>query len=268
MQQLAERRADIDHLIIETSGLALPKPLVQAFNWPTIKHAFTVDAVVTVVDGPAAAAGQFAENPTAVESQRRADPNLDHESPLHELFEDQLGSADLVVLSKSDLMTEAQARAVEALVREEVPPAVKIVRAERGQLDLSVLLGLQASAEDHIHLRPDHHSGHVNENGEHQHDHDDFDSLAIELPVVDKSKLLATLQTLVTQQSIYRVKGFASLADRPMRMVVQGVGQRFETYFDRHWREGENRRTTIVLIGEDLDRSTIQTALAGAAVAK
>ena len=267
MQQLAERRADIDHLIIETSGLALPKPLVQAFNWPTIKQAFTVDAVVTVVDGPAAAAGQFAEDPSAVESQRRADPNLDHESPLHELFEDQLGSADLVVLSKSDLMSEEQSRAVEGVIRAEIPAAVKIVRAERGQLDLNVLLGLQAASEDHIHLRPDHHSGQVGESGEHEHDHDAFDSIAVELPVVDKPKLLAALQSLVERHVIYRVKGFASLPDRPMRMVIQGVGKRFETYFDRHWVEGERRRTHIVLIGADLDRPTIEAALAGAAIA-
>ena len=266
MQQLAERRADIDHLIIETSGLALPKPLVQAFNWPTIKHAFTVDAVVTIVDGPAAAAGQFAENPTAVESQRRADPNLDHESPLHELFEDQLGSADLVVLSKSDLMSEDQCREVEVVIRAEIPPAVKIVRAQHGRLDLQVLIGRQAASEDHIHLRADHHSGQVGEDGEHEHNHEAFDSFVIQLPVVDKAKLLAALQSLVESQAIYRVKGFASLPDRPMRLVVQGVGKRFDTYFDRHWADGETRRTHLVLIGEDLDRSAIQAALVGAAI--
>jgi cobalamin biosynthesis protein CobW len=266
MQQLAERRADIDHLIIETSGLALPKPLVQAFNWPTIKHAFTVDAVVTVVDGPAAAAGQFAEDPKAVESQRRADPNLDHESPLHELFEDQLGSADLVVLSKSDLMSEVQSREVEGVIRAEIPPAVKIVRAQHGQLDLQVLIGLHAASEEHIHLRPDHHSGQVGEDGEHEHNHDAFDSIVVELPVVDKLKLLAALQALVEDQAIYRVKGFASLPDRPMRLVIQGVGRRFETYFDRHWAEGETRRTHIVLIGEHLDQPAIQAALAGASI--
>jgi len=266
MQQLAERRADIDHLLIETSGLALPKPLVQAFNWPTIKHAFTVDAVVTVVDGPATASGQFAASPAAVELQRRADPNLDHESPLHELFEDQLGAADLVVLSKSDLMTAEQGRAVEGLIREEIPAAVKIVRSEHGRLDLNVLIGIQAASEDHIHLRPDHHSGSIGADGEHDHNHDAFDSVVVELPAVDKQRLLDTLQSLVAANAIYRIKGFASLPDKPMRMVIQGVGRRFDTYFDRRWKEGEARRTTIVLIGEDLDPPALNAALAGAAV--
>jgi cobalamin biosynthesis protein CobW len=141
MEQLVERREQIDHVLIETSGLALPKPLVQAFNWPSIKNAFTVDAVVTVVDGPAAASGQFAANPQAVDEQRRADPNLDHESPLHELFEDQLASADLVILNKTDLMNDAQQSAVETLIRGEIPAGVKIVPATMGQLDLHACSG-------------------------------------------------------------------------------------------------------------------------------
>jgi len=261
MEQLAERRGEFDHLIIETSGLALPKPLVQAFNWPSIKNAFTVDAVVTVVDGPATAAGQFAENPVAVDAQRRADPNLDHESPLHELFEDQLGSADLVVLSKTDLIDAAQQRAVETLVREEIPAEVKIVAAQHGELDLNILLGLNKASEQTIHLRADHHGEH----GEEDHDHDDFDSVGVELAAVDRERLLALLHELVETHTIYRVKGFAALPGKAMRLVVHGVGRRFDSYFDRRWREGETPRTTLVLIGQDLDQASLQRALDAAA---
>src|SRR5258708_367243 len=170
MEQLVERREQIDHVLIETSGLALPKPLVQAFNWPSIKNAFTVDAVVTVVDGPAAASGQFAANPQAVDAQRRADPNLDHESPLHELFEDQLASADLVILNKTDLIDEAQQRAVETLIRGEIPAGVKIVPAQMGQLDLHALLGLEAASETTIQLPVDHDvSAGDDEHADHHH---------------------------------------------------------------------------------------------------
>lgn len=257
MEQLAERRADFDHLIIETSGLALPKPLVQAFNWPTIKNAFTVDAVVTVVDGPATAAGQFAENPVAVDEQRRADPNLDHESPLHELFEDQLGSADLVVLSKTDLINTQQRRDVETLIRAELPDEVKIVAASNGQLDLDILLGLNKASEETIHLRPDHHGEH----GEDDHDHDAFDSVAVNLPQVDRERLLDVLQQLVETHTIYRVKGFAALPGKAMRLVVHGVGRRFDCYFDRPWRADETPRSTIVLIGQDLQQAALQRAL-------
>lgn len=265
MRELIARRGDIDHILIETSGLALPKPLVQAFNWPEIRNACTVDAVVTVVDVPAAASGQFAANPPAVDAQRRADPNLDHESPLHELFEDQLSAADLVVLSKTDL-ADAEARArVEALVREELPPEVKIVAADQGRIDLGIVLGLGAASEENIHLRQSHHD---HEEGEaHDHDHDAFDSVVVDLPLVERERLLEILHTLTAEHAIYRVKGFAALPGKPMRLVVHGVGRRFDSYFDRRWLADEAPRTHLVLIGEDLDAGTLRDALAAAAIA-
>ncbi|MBU69087.1 MAG: cobalamin biosynthesis protein CobW [Cupriavidus sp.] len=260
MEQLLERRDQIDHVLIETSGLALPKPLVQAFHWPSIRNAFTVDAVVTVVDGPAAAAGQFAANPLAVDAQRRADPNLDHESPLHELFEDQLASADLVILNKTDLMDAAQIAAVEALVRPEIPAEVKIVPARAGSLDVNSLLGLNRASEETIHLRVDHH-GSADDPDHADHHHDEFDSVVVQAGTVERDTLIAALQALVAQHTIYRVKGFAELPGKPMRLVLHGVGQRFDSYFDRAWRADEARGTRVVLIGQDLDGALLQAAL-------
>jgi cobalamin biosynthesis protein CobW len=259
MEKLAERRGEIDHVLIETSGLALPKPLVQAFNWPQIRNGFTVDAVVTVVDGPAAASGEFADNPVAVDAQRKADPNLDHESPLHELFEDQLSAADLVILNKTDLLDDAQQSAVETVIREEIPPQVKIVRAHRGQLDLHTLLGLEAASEETIHLRHDHHGS----ADDPDHHHDEFDSVVVQASVPSREAALAALQTLVESHTIYRVKGFAALPGAAMRLVIQGVGRRFDSYFDRRWQAGEGGdgySSRFVLIGEDLDQSTLQQA--------
>lgn len=263
MRELIERRGELDHILIETSGLALPKPLVQAFHWPEIKNACTVDAVVTLVDVPATAAGQFAANPQAVDEQRRADPNLDHESPLHELFEDQLLAADLVVLNKAELVDAAALAAVEALVREELPAQVKVVASDRGRLALDVLLGLGSASEESIHLRESHHD---HDDDEHEHDHDQFDSVVIKLSVVDRERLLAALQALVEHHGIFRVKGFVALADKPMRLVVQGVGQRFDAYFDRRWGEGETPSTYLVLIGQALDAEVLRAALLGAEV--
>ncbi|WP_118180166.1 cobalamin biosynthesis protein CobW [Paraburkholderia phosphatilytica] len=258
MEKLVERRGEIDHVLIETSGLALPKPLVQAFNWPTIRNGFTVDAVVTVVDGPAAASGQFADDPAAVDAQRKADANLDHESPLHELFEDQLGSADLVILNKTDLLDDTQQAAVETLIREEVPPQVKIVRAQNGQLDLHTLLGLESASEETIHLRHDHHGS----ADDPDHHHDDFDSVVVEAHVQSRDTIIAALQTLVESHTIYRAKGFAALPGAPMRLVIQGVGRRFDSYFDRRWRADEaGIASRFVLIGEDLDQPALQRAL-------
>jgi cobalamin biosynthesis protein CobW len=252
MEQLAARRDQIDYLVIETSGLALPKPLVQAFQWPALRNAFTVDAVITVVDAPAVAAGTFAD------VQRRADDNLDHDSPLHELFEDQLATADLVIVHKVDGMDAAALEAVEATIRAEAPAGVKLVRASHGNVPMDVLLGLERAVEDVIDARKTHHDA------EEDHDHDAFDSVLVALVVPDRAKLLTALAALVQRHEIYRVKGFVAMPGAAMRLVVQGVGQRFDSYFDRAWRPDEPRQSRLVLIGDHLDAGVLQAELQAA----
>lgn len=257
MRELVARRGDLDQILIETSGLALPKPLVQAFQWPEIRNACTVDAVITVVDSPAVAAGTFAAHPEQVDQQRRQDPNLDHESPLHELFEDQLASADLVILNKADqLDAEALAR-VRAEIAGELPAAVKIVEASWGELPLPVLLGLNAEAELHIDGRPTHHD----HEGHEDHDHDEFDSFHVDLPEVEEAALLEALGELVERHDILRIKGFAAIPGKPMRLLVQGVGKRFDRHFDRKWLADEARSTRLVVIGQELDQAVIANQL-------
>ncbi len=257
MRELVARRGDLDQILIETSGLALPKPLVQAFQWPEIRNACTVDAVITVVDSPAVAAGTFAAHPEQVDEQRKQDPNLDHESPLHELFEDQLASADLVVLNKADLLDADALARVRAEVAEELPPAVKIVEASAGQLPLSVLLGLNAEAELHIDSRPTHHD----HEGHEDHDHDEFDSFHVDLPEVEERALLDALNALVERHTVLRIKGFVAISGKPMRLLVQGVGKRFDKHFDRAWRSDETRGTRLVVIGQELDQAVIANEL-------
>ncbi|MGX1179764.1 cobalamin biosynthesis protein CobW [Pseudomonas sp. IAP-CY TE4608] len=258
MRELVARRGDLDHILIETSGLALPKPLVQAFQWPEIRNACTVDAVITVVDSPAVAAGTFAAYPDQVDAQRKLDPNLDHESPLHELFADQLASADLVVLNKADLIDAEGLAKVRAEVAEELPPAVKVIEASSGKLPLEVLLGVGAESEAHIDGRRTHHDSH--HDGD-DHDHDAFDSISIDLPEADESLLLDALTLLVVEFGILRAKGFAAIPGKPMRLLVQGVGTRFDKHFDRAWRADEPRITRLVLIGQDLDAAQLEARL-------
>lgn len=261
MEQLAARREQIDHLVIETSGLALPKPLVQAFQWPTLRNAFTVDAVITVVDAPAVAAGRFADDPVAVDAQRRADENLDHDSPLAELFEDQLATADLVVVHKTDGVDAAALAGVEAAIRKEAAPGVKLVHAQHGRIGLGVLLGLERAVENSIDQRKTHHDE------EEDHDHDAFDSVSVSLQVPDRERLLAALRGLVERHEIYRAKGFVALPGAAMRLVVQGVGSRFDSYFDRPWRADEARASRLVLIGSGLDGAVLQGELSAALAA-
>ena len=257
MQQLIKRRDSIDCILIETSGLALPKPLVKAFRWQEIRNAATVDSVITVVDSEAVAAGTFASDLEAVESQRQADDSLEHETPLQELFEDQLACADLVVLNKTDLVNQQTLAEVKDLVKEELPRVVKIVESHQSEIDSSILLGLQAAVEDNLDKRPSHHDM------EEEHDHDD--EITSHHVVLDRTfepqKLKQQLQTLVQQQEIFRVKGFVAVPDKSMRLVMQGVGNRFEQFYDRPWKPEEARQTRLVFIGKDLKSSDIESQL-------
>ncbi|KAF3885508.1 MULTISPECIES: cobalamin biosynthesis protein CobW [Nostocales] len=257
MQQLIKRRESLDCILIETSGLALPKPLIKAFRWQEIRNAATVDAVITVVDCAAVAAGTFASNPEAVEAQRQADDSLEHETPLQELFEDQLACADLVVLNKTDLVDKQSKANVEQLVKQELPREVKIVESNYGQLDPSVFMGFQAAVENDLDNRPSHHDI------EEDHDHDDeITSTYLVLDrTFDPQTLLARLQTLAREQEIYRIKGFVAVPNKSMRLVMQGVGNRFDQFYDRPWKPEEIRQTSLVFIGRDLDSSEIESQL-------
>ena len=169
METLLDRRPPPDHIVIETSGLALPKPLIKAFTWPDVRSRTTVDGVIAVVDGPAVLAGRFAHDVDAVAAQRAADPALDHDSPLEEVFEDQLLAADMVVLNKADGLDSAGLEAVRGRLADDLKAGTHVVPAVHGRLDAAVLLGLGAAAEDDLAARRSHHDG------SDDHEHDDFD---------------------------------------------------------------------------------------------
>jgi cobalamin biosynthesis protein CobW len=262
MQELLKRREQLDCILIETSGLALPKPLVQAFRWPEIRVGATVDSVITVVDCEALAQGQVVGDLAALMAQRQADESLEHETPIEELFEDQLACADLVLLTKVDRVNAAgQAKAQEWL-KQELPDSVKVVSCNQGQISSDLLLGFNAAVEDDLENRPSHHDT------EEDHDHDD-DINSVQF-IVDESfeptELVQRLQALVKQQEIYRVKGFVDVPNKAMRLVLQGVGDRFDYFYDRPWKANEHRQTKLVVIGRSLNQEQIQTSLRTAPV--
>ena len=254
MRALLDRPNPPEHIVIETSGLALPKPLVKAFNWPEVRTRVTVDGVIAVVDGPAAAAGRFADDPAALARQRTADMALDHDSPIAELFEDQINCADLIVLNKNDQMDDAARAAAIAAINHELKRAAKVVPASFGAIDLKVLLGLGAAAEDDLDSRYSHHEL----EGE-DHDHDEFTSFRLDLPQLKKPEdLLAKLLPAIERHDILRVKGFLNVVGKEMRLVLQGVGPRLQHYYDRAWAPGEDRSSRLVVIGlKGLDHAAI-----------
>ncbi len=258
IEMLLKRDPKPDHIIVETSGLALPKPLIKAFDWPELRAKLTVDGVIAVVDAAAVSEGRFADDPDAVAAQRAADPSLDHDNPLEEVYEDQLLCADLVVLNKTDLLDRAELVSLRQQVKDSIPRAVKVIATSEGKLDPDVLLGLHAAAEDDLADHPSHHDA------EPDHDHDDFHSFVVEIaPLRDVEAMVEKLEAVAQNHDVLRMKGFLAVEGKPMRLLVQGVGARFRREFDRAWVADEVRRGRLVVIGErNVDEAAIRAALA------
>ncbi|GAA6164777.1 cobalamin biosynthesis protein CobW [Pelagimonas sp. KU-00592-HH] len=247
-----------EHIVIETSGLALPKPLLKAFDWPDIRSKITVDGVIALADAEAVADGRFASNVAAVDAQREADDSLDHETPLSEVFEDQVSCADIVLLTKPDLAGPEGVAKAKEIVLAEAPRALPVVEVAEGVVDPRVILGLEAAAEDDMDSRPSHHDGH------HDHEHDDFESVVIDVPEqTDPAALAARIEKMAKEQNILRVKGYAAVEGKPMRLLVQAVGARVRHQFDRPWKPEEGRRGRMVVIAEhdDVNVEAIRAAL-------
>ena len=259
MTALIARPQPPDHIVIETSGLALPQPLIDAFNWPSIRTKVTVDGVVTVVDGLAQAQGEITQIPEALDAQRRADDALDHESPIEELFEDQLVAADLIVLSKADLLDADGLANARANLSTVCSRAVPIVEARAGAVPRAVLVGLGAGAEADLANRAGHHAL-----GE-EHEHDDFDSCVIALDEqTDMEAFLARATATIKANGVLRLKGFVAISGKSRRLAVQAVGARIQAYFDRPWGEGEPRAGRLVAIGmHGLQEAAIHQGLNG-----
>ena len=249
-----------DHILIETSGLALPKPLLKAFDWPDIRSKITVDGVIALADADAVADGRFAPNVEAVDAQRLADDSLDHETPLSEVFEDQISCADIVLLTKADLTDQAGMDKAKAIIAQEAPRPLPVVEVSEGVVDPRVILGLEAAAEDDLEARPSHHDE------PHDHDHEDFDSIVVAIDdIEDVETFKEKVAALALEQNILRVKGYGVVKDKPMRLLVQAVGSRVRAQFDRPWCMDDVKKGRMVVIAEHdhISRPAIEAALNG-----
>ena len=247
-----------DHILIETSGLALPKPLLKAFDWPAIRSRVTVDGVIALADAEAVAAGRFAPDVAAVDAQRLADDSLDHETPLSEVFEDQIACADVILLTKPDLAGAEGIAKVREIIAAEAPRPLPMIEVAEGAVDARVILGIGAAAEDDLEARPSHHDG------PHDHDHEDFDTIVIDMPEIESpGELVRRITRLAQSQNILRVKGYVAVTDKPMRLLVQAVGARIRHQYDRLWEPGEDRTGHLVVIGEhdDINEAAIRATL-------
>jgi len=289
MTRLLERSDELDGIVVETSGLALPEPLVAAFGWPAIRTRTRVHAVVTVVDGEALAAGHVVGDAEAVEAQRLADPSLEHLRALEDLFEDQLLAADLVLVSRADCLEPDQLNGVIATLQSRLRPGTAVLPMARGSVETSLLLATEditacseslTSSPAHQHHDPDHdHGDHHDHQHDHDHDHDhdhehDHTHVAMHAVVVrrnglwERESLEQRLRELIRSQPVLRLKGRLHQAGRRLPLQIQAVGPRLES-----WYEGQENRDSkgapasepgleLVVLGAAADADRLEQAFA------
>ena len=272
MQTLLQRADQLDGIVVETSGLALPLPLVQAFGWPEIRTRTRVTGVVTVVDGEALAAGSVVGDPAALEAQRLADPSLDHLSDINELFGDQLEAADLVLLSRADQLSGDQIAALQQQLQEQLRPGVSVLPMQRGEVPAALLLGLDRPEPQAEHGQADHHDHDDHDDHDHHHHHHDHSHVAMQSAVVrlngaaDRAALEAVLREQIGAQSLLRLKGRAWLAGKRQPLQIQAVGPRLECWFDTAAPAAaapEQPQLELVALGLSVDAAALEQAVAG-----
>ena len=255
MKSLLEGQYIPEHILIETSGLALPKPLLKAFEWPEIRSRLTVDSVLAVVDAEAVVNGIFAPQMSNELEEKQNQTYVEHETPLSEVFEDQINCSDVVLLTKPDLVKNiSEARNI---IINEMERNVPILEVQNGDIGADVILGVNAAAETDLDNRRSHHDGFDD------HEHDDFDTFSISVPkILDLEKFKIVLETLIRENDILRIKGFLRVESKPLNLLVQGVGKRLSVNFTDTKIPVENTGN-LVFIGEKgrIDQDVISAYL-------
>jgi G3E family GTPase len=226
---LMKRRHKFDHLVIETTGLADPAPVIQTFFVDEdMREKLELDAVVTVVD-----AKHIWQHWDADEAQ------------------EQIAFADVILLNKTDLVKPEELEELEKRIRS-MNAIAKIYRTRNSDLAMDDLLGVQAfNLENALAIEP----GFLEE--EHDHEHDDtVTSVAlVENGAIDGEKLNTWMGELLQTQGpdIFRMKGILNIDGEDTRFVFQGVHMLFEGKPDRPWKDGETRKNELIFIGRNLD---------------
>ena len=257
METLLERSDQLDGIVVETSGLALPRPLLQALDWPAIRRRVHVNGVVTVVDGEALSAGSPVGDPDALERQRQEDQSLDHLTAIEDLFEDQLQAADLVLISRSDQLQPSELARVVQTIEPRVRPGAGTLAMSRGEIDPALVLGLDAP--ESIHSDHHEHEHHDHDDAHHDHDHHDHSHVEAVSGQVrlegafDRKTLEELLPQFVRSNAVIRLKGRVWLAGKTLPLQIQMVGPRLDSWFeaapDQAWVPDTGSGVEFVVIG-------------------
>ncbi len=243
MRKFLAWRKNPSNVVIEAPGQALPKPLVQAFTWPDVRNAMLVDSVVAVFDAAAVADGVYV--PDELQDSSNEPAEVTDESPRFERFRELVSSADIIVVNKTDTVSQDELVQVDEIMRRYMQPGVRIIHTQRGEVDPMIAMGVGTNAE---------HESVVEAFRRKEEEPDDgagFESFIVEVEAVPNPEVLASrLRELAIQEPVYRVKGFIAIQGKFLKCLVQSVGQRVDSYYGQQWLDHEGRIGRLVVVGE------------------
>tara|TARA_Y100001968_G_C19435954_1_gene759707 strand:- start:2181 stop:3245 length:1065 start_codon:yes stop_codon:yes gene_type:complete len=229
LEQLISRSNQLDGIVIETSGLALPQPLIQALKWPSIRSKLYVNGLVTIVDGEALSMGSPVGDILALEKQRLSDKSLDHLTPIEELFSNQLECADLVLITRSDIISESQIDSIKKELIEQLNEGTPILPIANGAIDPNLLFSLNSNT---ICL-PDLMINSDKKNDHTHHHHLKVESQVLRLNIsLGKEEIEKILLESARDYKIIRLKGRCWIKNRALPLQLQMVGNRLNSWFE------------------------------------
>ena len=245
MWELAHRTDEIDHVFIETPGTELPVIFLKRLNSEVLAEKFTIDSVVTVADGPALSDGRYTS------ASGRVSQKID--TSLQFLYQSQLDIADVVLISKTDLVIPVLRKKLQDKLKALLSHSPDIINMQHGIVSSDLLYNRACNSEQRFEIdKVELDESEVSQG---------FDSVMVKLGTVDSDLLVSRLQMLIHEQAVYRAKGFAELPNKMMRQVVQGVGSRIDRSYDRRWGVDEERSTRLQIIGRGLDTERLLATL-------
>jgi len=224
IQTLLNTNIDLDAIIIETSGLALPIPLLKALSWPEIRTSIYLDLVITTVNGESMINGSPINDLCSINTQYKDIKKIDHLSSIDELFKEQIEVSDVVLISRADLISEEEFILIKNDLQRKVKPNIPIIKSFNGETNLGFIFDSSIKKNNFQEILTD----------KHDHSHARIFSDFIKTDYfLDKNQFELEMSQILKDVNVLRIKGRVWIPQKNMPLQVQIVGRKINTWYEK-----------------------------------